>query len=83
MIDNCERLRNLMRPLFPCSEVVIEKEGGYCEAHHPDMFYSFCDWEPIQLNYYGSYCQEYEQPVVVWKRGGENQPVDIQEDDLH
>jgi len=78
-LSNCHDLESIMKMDFPCSEVELY---DYCDACHPSGVCYMCDWKPVRVEYWGSYCNEYDTPVVVWSKGGEAQTDNIQEDDL-
>lgn len=80
-LSNCHDLESIMKMDFPCAEVEIYED--YCDACHPSGVCYMCDWKPIRVEYWGSYCTEYDTPVTVWEKGGiSTADADIVEDDL-
>lgn len=79
-MSNCHELESIMCMDFPCAEVEIFED--YCDACHPSGVCYMCNWIPIRVEYWGTYCTEYDTPVTVWSNVAEAQTDNIQEDDL-
>ena len=80
-LSDCHDLESIMNTKIPCEEV--EMYDDYCDACHPSGICYMCDWIPIRVEYWGTYCTEYDSPVTIWEKGGKSTAdAAIDEDDL-